>query len=165
MILAISSSDGISMNCEECLSVYRQLIEYLRQRELDWIVTQVKQSIDEGKTIELKNQNQITIEEYTPKEKLILLIDAIERGWIDTLDMKQKIYDFNEDLKNNLDYPVSINTSKIFFAETAIEADERYDYGSHILDLQRDSEEQKQELSLLKESLERLRLEALKSDD
>lgn len=82
------------MNETECLSVYDEFVQYLQELQLDWVVRQAQKAINEGKIIKTKGRKDEIIKEYTPQEKLILLIDTIQRAIVDTFEIENEVYKF-----------------------------------------------------------------------
>ena len=102
--------------------LYEDLTNELKRHKGSWIVEHVESQIKEGKFISTKKPTYIEkrdqkqtllyddhrgyfkksgkskftiIEDYTPKEKVIILIDAIERAICDTQDMVASITRFS----------------------------------------------------------------------
>lgn len=109
------------MTTEECNIVYDTLIDILNKSGVGWIVSQVEEQLRIGKTVEKeittltegRGRNMllgvegyrerlrsgpkatfpVTIE-YEAKERLSLLIDAIEQTVVDTAEMEGHILNF-----------------------------------------------------------------------
>lgn len=109
------------MTTEECNIVYDTLVDILNKSELGWIVSQVEDQLRIGKTVEKeittltegRSRNAllgfeeyrehlrsgpkatfpVTID-YDSKEKLSLLVDAVEQAVVDTAEMEKHILDF-----------------------------------------------------------------------
>ena len=117
------------MDGKEFNEVYDFLVDTLKQKGLRWVATQVTEQVKLGKTVEkeietfkefrdksieqidylseipLKKGPKATFpitEEYSQKEKLILLIDAIEQAVVNTSEMEYHIVDFLENEQVNL---------------------------------------------------------------
>jgi hypothetical protein len=109
------------MTAEECNIVYDTLVSTLDISGLQWIVSQVEEQLRLGKTVEkeirtlTEGRSRDTLQgfeeyrehlrsgpkatfpitiEYEPKEKLSLLIEAIEQAVIDTAEMENHIIEF-----------------------------------------------------------------------
>jgi len=100
------------MTDQECDTVFAELVKFLNANGMDWIAEAVSLEIEEGKEVEklvdyfdevfsslnrrplLKKSGTkkiTTYDEYNPKEKLRLLIDAIENIAVDTAFMEEAI--------------------------------------------------------------------------
>lgn len=109
------------MNDQECDQVYDTLLTTLTKSGLDWVSAQVIHQVHLGKTVEkeidtlreagpiegLFSQDQSlshfrkgprakfpVTEEYDPKERLLLLIDAIKQAIINTAHMESTFTEF-----------------------------------------------------------------------
>ena len=140
------------MDNQECNEVYERLMEMLAENKLDWIVEQVNQQVQLGKTIiketeTLKHQEKEfsqlyeddvyipkvkkgpkakfpVTEDYTPNEKLNLLLDAIEQAIVNTAEMENHLIEyFDSSLKkwDGIDFyadepesqPISLNLDSV----------------------------------------------------
>ena len=104
------------MTTEEIQSVYRRLTEALQAYQLDWIVKEVDEQIQFGKTEkkEVETVRELVVDSnipsrqsfrsgpkaffnatrpYNPSECLSLLIDAIEQAVINTAGMENSLTD------------------------------------------------------------------------
>src|SRR5688572_30730113 len=87
--------EGCPMNDQERAAAFDRLCDALRERELDWIVDQVLDQLQEGKQIELSEPVLVSLPgrkraqrvddgaltvEYTPLERLEVLLEAIRRA-------------------------------------------------------------------------------------
>jgi hypothetical protein len=105
---------------------FERLIRILRHHRLDWVVVQVQEQIRTGKPatkevitlrstqIRLPFDNRfssepsrsghkaefVATEEYTPKERLLLTIDALERVVVGWTEMQKELYSFFADRTN-----------------------------------------------------------------
>lgn len=107
------------MDSQECDEVYAKLLQILSENKLEWTVDQVKEQILLGKTIEKEivtfKKNKLDLpmsfelemyqtplkkgpkvkfpvtEEYTPEERLELILDAIEQAIINTAEMENHL--------------------------------------------------------------------------
>jgi len=110
------------MDSQECNKVFERLLHMLDKNKINWVVEQVKQQVQLGKTIEkeietLKHKEKEfaqlreddvyipkvkkgpkakfpVTEEYTPNEKLNLLLDAIEQAIVNTADMENHLIEY-----------------------------------------------------------------------
>ena len=110
-----------AMTDKECLETYQRLVDILNQNRLAWVVAQVEEQIRLGKTTEkeidtLKEGRGefelFTIEDYPsrlrkgpkatfpvtvdyqPPERLALLLDAVERVIVNTVDMENHLIEY-----------------------------------------------------------------------
>lgn len=83
------------MNQLTFTNTYRELESILNDFELGWVAEQVAQTIREGKEIEDKESKGATrTEEYSDKEKLLLLIEALERAVVQTNEIQNAVTNF-----------------------------------------------------------------------
>ena len=79
----------------EYARVYQQLAAMLDEFNLGWVAQQVADNVEIGKTIEERSLKRKTpllkIEDYTPKEQLLMLIDAVEQATVHTSEMEDEI--------------------------------------------------------------------------
>lgn len=83
------------MNEQDCLTVYDQLVETLNQLQLGWVSEQVLDVISAGKTVEEmvsgRKSPDLKLTYHRPKEQLLLLIYAIEKAVVYTVDIEWEI--------------------------------------------------------------------------
>ncbi len=83
------------MNEQDCLTVYDQLIEILEDFNLGWVVEQVIDVVSEGKTLEQtvsgRKSPDLKLTYFSAQEQLLLLILAIEKVILNTVDFEIKI--------------------------------------------------------------------------
>ncbi|WP_414754697.1 hypothetical protein [Anabaena sp. CCY 9910] len=91
------------MNNDDYQSLYYEVEEIINQYKLGWIIEQVNNSIHEGKIVSIedklakKNREKtprIKREDYTDKEKVLLLLEAFETAIVNTLELEQEIGKF-----------------------------------------------------------------------
>ncbi|WP_066425697.1 hypothetical protein [Anabaena sp. 4-3] len=91
------------MNTDEYENLYCQVEEIINYYELSWIIEQVNNSIREGKIVSIeeklakKNREKtprIKREDYTAKEKVLLLLDAFERAVLNTIELEKEVGKF-----------------------------------------------------------------------
>jgi hypothetical protein len=136
------------MNDEDFNTIFSALSEVLRQKEMHWVLDQVNEQIRLGKTESKeispdedyrqsslldvgarprarrggarKKEEFLVTTEYTPKEKLLLLIDAIEQAVVNTNRMVHVTLEFTHE-EFNIDeisfYSEEDQKSKTFRAE------------------------------------------------
>jgi len=79
----------------EYARVYQELAAILNEFNLGWVAQQVADTVEIGKTIEERSPKRKTpllkIENYTAKEQLLLLIDAIEQATVNTSEIEDEI--------------------------------------------------------------------------
>ncbi len=81
----------------DCVATYRELEQILKEFGLEWVTEQVAQTIREGKVIEDKDERDRGVtktEEYTVREQLILLINAVEQAVVNTVEIENEIKNF-----------------------------------------------------------------------
>ncbi len=83
------------MNEQDCLTVYYELVEILNQLQLGWVSQQVLEVISAGKTVEEmvsgRRSPDLKLTYHSPKEQLLLLINAIEQAVIHAVDIELEI--------------------------------------------------------------------------
>lgn len=83
------------MNEQDCLTVYDELVEILNQLQLGWVSQQVMEVISAGKTVEEmvsgRRSPDLKLTYHSPKEQLLLLINAIEQAVIHAVDIELEI--------------------------------------------------------------------------
>lgn len=91
------------MNADEYQNLYSQIEEIINYYQLGWIIEQVNNSIREGKIVSIeeklakKNREKtprIKREDYTVKEKVLLLLDAFETAVVNTIELEKEIGNF-----------------------------------------------------------------------
>lgn len=86
------------MNEQECTVAYQELVEIINEHNLGWLVQRVHEAIERGKEVFVQNNYQKTpvleTKPYTEREKLFLLIDAIERTLVETAAIEVEISNF-----------------------------------------------------------------------
>lgn len=79
----------------EYARLYQELAAMLQEFNLGWVAQQVADNVEIGKTIEERSLKRKTpllkIEDYTPKEQLLMLIDAVEQATVHTSEMEDEI--------------------------------------------------------------------------
>jgi hypothetical protein len=81
----------------DCVATYRELEQILKEFGLEWVTEQVAQTIREGKVIEDRDEKARGVtktEEYTVREQLILLINAVEQAVVNTVEIENEIKKF-----------------------------------------------------------------------
>jgi len=108
------------METDEILQLYQELLDLIRSLELNWLADQVVEEINFGRVVstdlqsrradmtenvprlfeELPHSNApirtpredvLAIEEYSPEDRLRLLLDAIEEGVVNTGSMQNQL--------------------------------------------------------------------------
>ncbi|MBN3885866.1 MAG: hypothetical protein V7K64_22990 [Nostoc sp.] len=91
------------MNANEYQNLYCQIEEIINYYKLGWIIEQVNNSIHEGKIVSIedklakKNREKtprIKREDYTAKEKVLLLLNAFETAVINTIELEKEVGEF-----------------------------------------------------------------------
>jgi len=115
----------------EYARVYQELAAILNEFNLGWVAQQVADTVEIGKTIEERSPKRKTpllkIENYTAKEQLLLLIDAIEQATVNTSEIEDEIAYF---LK--VESETSPLGTKITFATSGAEGAKTIDFASHL---------------------------------
>ncbi|MGL5081924.1 MAG: hypothetical protein ACRC8A_10605 [Microcoleaceae cyanobacterium] len=80
------------MKEQDCLVVYAELVETLKRLGLGWVAEQVVEVVSAGKVVEEtvsgRKTPDLKLTYHTPSEQVLLLIQAIEKAVIDTLDIE-----------------------------------------------------------------------------
>ncbi len=138
------------MNELECADAYQELVEILNEFRLGWLVERVADVIKRGKTVSVQSNSQqpsrLEVEPLTNREQLFLLIDAIKRVLVEPAAMEVELSDFLRE--QNLEQKITTSDGK---QETV------YDYRPEVV------YPRKEKADVLKELLEELRRDALKS--
>jgi hypothetical protein len=83
------------MNEQDCLIVYNQLLDCLKDYNSGWVVEQVIEGVSEGKTIEEtisgRKSPDLKLSYYSAKEQLLLLISSLEKVVLNTIEFESKI--------------------------------------------------------------------------
>jgi len=113
------------MNEQDCSAVYNVLIEMLNAIKLGWVTEQVADVISAGKTTEElvsgRKSPDLKLNYYTPQEQLLLLINAIEKSVINTVEIEREIMDIfsheaqNCDLKPEVRFTSSVEVEGQLF--------------------------------------------------
>lgn len=101
------------MDERECQAVYQQLVSMLREIEMNWVVQLAAEEISAG-TIVRQNTSDLAVREYTPKERLKILISIIKQSIVDTTLMEESVFKF---FANN-EYFANLNPSLKFTSDT-----------------------------------------------
>ena len=138
------------MNELECADAYQELVEILNEFRLGWLVERVADVIKRGKTVSVQSNSQqpsrLEVEPLTNREQLFLLIDAIKRVLVEPAAMEVELSDFLRE--QNLEQKITTSDGK---QETV------HDYRPEVV------YPRKEKADVLKELLEELRRDALKS--
>jgi hypothetical protein len=81
------------MNDEQCRMIYQQLVEILRRQEMNWVVQLVAEEISTGIIVK-PNDDNLTIREFTPQEKLKILVNYIKQSVVDGVLTEYEIVSF-----------------------------------------------------------------------
>ncbi|MEK0181830.1 MAG: hypothetical protein EAZ98_16240 [Oscillatoriales cyanobacterium] len=115
----------------EYARVYQQLAAMLDEFNLGWVAQQVADNVEIGKTIEERSLKRKTpllkIEDYTPKEQLLMLIDAVEQATVHTSEMEDEIAYF---LK--VESETSPLGTKISFGSSSAQEVKTIEFTSHL---------------------------------
>lgn len=115
----------------EYARVYQQLATMLDEFNLGWVAQQVADNVEIGKTIEERSLKRKTpllkIEDYTPKEQLLMLIDAVEQATVHTSEMEDEIAYF---LK--VESETSPLGTKISFGSSSAQEVKTIEFTSHV---------------------------------
>jgi len=107
------------MNDQKCEEIRHRLEALLKQHRLEWVIGQVNEEIRSGKmtseaVVAVKDEASVPSEirptrkprvtkekflrrvNYTKREQLVLLIDAVERAVVDVIDLGLQVGDFVE---------------------------------------------------------------------
>ncbi len=151
------------MNQLTFTDTYRELERILNYFEIGWVAEQVAQTIREGKKIEYKESKGATIirtEEYSDKEKLLLLIEAIERAVVQTNEIQNAVTKFF----NQKESDVKIRSIKFYPEDEKSEFEDVFEF--HLLSDQEQVMQQKNQANNeLKIYLKDLRTEVTNSAD
>ncbi|MEK0185965.1 MAG: hypothetical protein EAZ78_07185 [Oscillatoriales cyanobacterium] len=115
----------------EYARVYQQLAAMLDEFNLGWVAQQVADNVEIGKTIEERSLKRKTpllkIEDYTPQEQLLMLIDAVEQATVHTSEMEDEIAYF---LK--VESETSPLGTKISFGSSSAQEVKTIEFTSHL---------------------------------
>lgn len=138
------------MNEQECTAAYQELVETLNESNLERLVQRVEEVIERGKEVFVKDDQYtsfITTKPYTEREKLFLLIDAIERALVETAAIEVEISNFL--IQEKLEPKIITSNGK---------RDRVDDYRPEVVHAK------KQKADILKQLLDELRQDALAYD-
>ncbi len=83
------------MSEQDCLIVYDQLLDCLKDFNLGWVVEQVLDTVSAGKTVEEtvlgRKTPDLKLSYYSPREQLLLLISTLEQVILNTLKFEAKV--------------------------------------------------------------------------
>ncbi|MFN6469780.1 MAG: hypothetical protein RMY36_008890 [Nostoc sp. SerVER01] len=108
------------MNEEECQATYQRLRSILLDIGLHWVVQLATEEISIGRIIR-QNGDDLAAREYTPKERLKILINLIKQSIVDKVLIEERIIQFFDNNEN-----FSNLNSNIAFASDIDEIDEGY---------------------------------------
>jgi len=115
----------------EYARVYQEMAAMLDEFNLGWVAQQVADNVEIGKTIEERSLKRKTpllkIEDYTPKEQLLMLIDAVEQATVHTSEMEDEIAYF---LK--VESETSPLGTKVSFASSSAQDVKTIEFTSHL---------------------------------
>lgn len=115
----------------EYAKLYQELAAILNEFNLGWVVQQVADTVEIGKVIEERSLKRKTpllkIEDYTAKEQLLLLINAVEQATVNTSEMEDEIAYF---LK--VESETSPLGTKITFANSGAETAKTIEFTSSV---------------------------------
>ena len=130
-IIKIVCSAETIMDEIEYAKLYQELAAILNEFNLGWVVQQVADTVEIGKVIEERSLKRKTpllkIEDYTAKEQLLLLIDAVEQATVNTSEMEDEIAYF---LK--VESETSPLGTKITFANSGAETAKTIEFTSSV---------------------------------
>ncbi|NQE36610.1 hypothetical protein E5S67_04375 [Microcoleus sp. IPMA8] len=130
-IIRIVCSAETIMDEIEYAKLYQELAAILNEFNLGWVVQQVADTVEIGKVIEERSLKRKTpllkIEDYTAKEQLLLLIDAVEQATVNTSEMEDEIAYF---LK--VESETSPLGTKITFANSGAETAKTIEFTSSV---------------------------------
>lgn len=95
------------MNEEECQEIYQDLRNMLREIDMNWVVQLATEEISTG-TIFRYNSSDLAAREYTPKERLKILINLIKQSIVDKVLTEQRVVEFftNQEYFSNLNHNI-----------------------------------------------------------
>ena len=115
----------------EYAKVYQELAAILNEFNLGWVAQQVADTVEIGKTIEERSLKRKTpllkIVDYTSKEQLLMLIDAVEQATVHTSEMEDEIAYF---LK--VESESSPLNTKITFATSSAQSAQTIEFTSNL---------------------------------
>ncbi|XZN94189.1 MAG: hypothetical protein ACM65K_14920 [Microcoleus sp.] len=115
----------------EYARVYQEMAAMLDEFNLGWVAQQVADNVEIGKTIEERSLKRKTpllkIEDYTPKEQLLMLIDAVEQATVHTSEMEDEIAYF---LK--VESETSPLGTKVSFGSSSAQEVKTIEFTSHL---------------------------------
>ena len=95
------------MNEQECLEIYNELKNLLYKKRLEWVIEQVEETFRAGKIVEYSTAKYREInrinkssrskelrmmrENYSLREQLLILINALENVLVNSLDIKREL--------------------------------------------------------------------------
>lgn len=129
--MRIACSVETIMDEIEYARIYQELAAILNELNLGWVAQQVADTVEIGKTIQERSLKRKTpllkIEDYTAKEQLLLLTDAIEQATVNTSEMEDEIAYF---LK--VESETSPLNTKITFASSTAESAKTIEFTSSL---------------------------------
>ncbi|MGG6270892.1 hypothetical protein ACQ4M3_41460 [Leptolyngbya sp. AN03gr2] len=109
------------MTGSECQQVYQELVTLLQDLQFGWVVEQVEAQLQATTLVEMETWEQpAQVESNTPQavlvkpitggvqERLLLLVDAVERMIVDSIEIEGALVDFLAEETHRLHAPVSI---------------------------------------------------------
>ncbi|HLP89537.1 MAG TPA: hypothetical protein VK184_13220 [Nostocaceae cyanobacterium] len=99
------------MDVKEYENLYLQIEDIINYYEMGWIIEEVNNSIREGKIVSIEGKlekkkqegnSRIKREDYSPKEKLLLLLDAFDRAITNKFELEKELGEFLTEEMNGL---------------------------------------------------------------
>jgi hypothetical protein len=107
------------MNDEQCRMIYQELVKILRRQEMNWVVQLVAEEISIGIIVK-PNDDNLTIRELTPQEKLKILVNYIKQSVVDGVLTEDEIVrffysnEYFEDLDPRIEFASNIESEDSF---------------------------------------------------
>jgi hypothetical protein len=103
----------------ECQQTYQELVAMLQDLQLGWVVEKVEEQIPRGKMadpesmdVPAQTTSQAVLtkpETYTEQEQLLLLIDAVERLVVGSIEIEGALVDFLVEETERLQSPITLS--------------------------------------------------------
>jgi hypothetical protein len=103
----------------ECQQTYQELVAMLQDLQLGWVVEKVEEQTQWGKMADTKSvdvpaqtASQAVLtkpETYTEQEQLLLLIDAVERLVVGSIEIEGALVDFLVEETERLQSPITLS--------------------------------------------------------
>jgi hypothetical protein len=103
----------------ECQQTYQELVAMLQDLQLGWVVEKVEEQIQRGKMadtepmdVPAQTTSQAVLtkpETYTEQEQLLLLINAVERLVVGSIEIEGALVDFLVEETERLQSPITLS--------------------------------------------------------